>query len=221
MMNNDIKKLLSRFMAGETTPEEERQIAEYMRTFNAKTDDEKAFKEMFAWFDNGMPMENDMPKVAYHERRTGIRSIITVIAAAAAVLLLLMVWHGNVGERTAEPVAQMKENRATATESKPDSTAADTAVTIKPKRKSKLRTYRKHRYSTVIPKTYLAESSRDSINKLGEVLADAKLAEIEMRQAEMLEAIEDMSRLYDEGINLYISSLESEGYEDYEEETVK
>ena len=53
-MDNDIKKLVERFMDGLTTIEEEKKLAEYFRTHEV-SDQWQEYKEMFAWFDKGMP----------------------------------------------------------------------------------------------------------------------------------------------------------------------
>ena len=58
-MDKDIKKLIERFMAGLTTVEEEDRIAEYFRTHDVSGQWRK-YKEMFSWFDKGMPTEDSV-----------------------------------------------------------------------------------------------------------------------------------------------------------------
>lgn len=55
-MDKDIERLLRRFMDGLTTVEEENRIAEYFRTHEVDAE-WKAYKDMFAWFDDGMPLQ--------------------------------------------------------------------------------------------------------------------------------------------------------------------
>ena len=54
-MEKDIHTLIKRFMAGQTSIEEEDRIAEYLRTHDVG-EDLQPYKEMFAWFDQGMPL---------------------------------------------------------------------------------------------------------------------------------------------------------------------
>lgn len=95
MIKDDIEKLLSRFMDGETSVEEEALLAHY---FRHATDDEKpeamspedwaAYREMFRLFDEGFDeTEEATAPMVHHWKRW-----ISLSAAAAVAALVLMVW---------------------------------------------------------------------------------------------------------------------------------
>lgn len=54
MKNEHIKQLINRYMQGQTTLDEERELAQWFRSHNVD-DDWKPYQQMFAWFDEGMP----------------------------------------------------------------------------------------------------------------------------------------------------------------------
>ena len=56
-----IKELLARFMAGETTLDEERMLGDWLRT-NEVGDELKPYQLMFAAFDAGLPPVKATPK---------------------------------------------------------------------------------------------------------------------------------------------------------------
>lgn len=109
MKNDDIQQLIDRFMDGTTTLDEERRLADYFRTAEPAeqwSDDWMAYKEMFAYFDEGMPtgdnemstydngMATDAEKsleqktlslVATHNHRN---VVLRIAATAAAVVVL-------------------------------------------------------------------------------------------------------------------------------------
>ncbi len=80
-IGKDIELLLSRFLKGETTLDEERQLTEFF-TQNDVPDEYADYKEMFTYFDNGMPLSK--PKT-----RTLDMSRMMMAAAAVAVLMLV------------------------------------------------------------------------------------------------------------------------------------
>lgn len=52
----DIRRLLDRFMAGETSLEEEALLGEWFRQHPNVSDDLKEYQMMFGYFDEGMPL---------------------------------------------------------------------------------------------------------------------------------------------------------------------
>lgn len=76
-----IEQLLHKFMDGETELHEELELEEYFRTQKDIPEEWKAYKEMFAYFENGMTEAS--PK--HH------RHVVSLIAAAAVFLLLLLI----------------------------------------------------------------------------------------------------------------------------------
>ena len=73
----DIRLLLDRFMAGETSLEEEALLGEWFRQHPDVSDDLKEYQLMFGYFDEGMPLdyeaenhvENAHPKAKSRMRR--------------------------------------------------------------------------------------------------------------------------------------------------------
>ena len=53
----DIRLLLDRFMAGETSLEEEVLLGEWFRQHPDVSDDLKEYQLMFGYFDEGMPLD--------------------------------------------------------------------------------------------------------------------------------------------------------------------
>jgi len=88
-MNNDkqhIAELLDRFMAGESSLDDEQQIARYMASHEVD-DDWLPYKEMFAYFDSGMVDEEPATSVDEDAKKHRIAPLWWRWAAAAALLL--------------------------------------------------------------------------------------------------------------------------------------
>lgn len=68
-MNKEIEQLIKRFMDGHTTVDEENRIAEYLRTHEVE-DEWKPYKDMFGWFDNGMPLQSNGQNI---RPKTGVK----------------------------------------------------------------------------------------------------------------------------------------------------
>lgn len=112
----DIATLLDKFMAGATTIEEEQTLADYFRSEQRVPAEWEDYKDMFAYFDNGMVevsgQKEDIAKV-----RT-VTIVLWKRIAVAAILLILIgfagVWINNnifkynkVAEKTATaPIAK-------------------------------------------------------------------------------------------------------------------
>ena len=84
----DVERLLARFMAGETSREEEQQLGAFFRQPNVP---EKwaDYREMFAYFDAGMPQQNEAPVSLAAPKKPGRRTrflSLGLSGAAAAVV---------------------------------------------------------------------------------------------------------------------------------------
>lgn len=73
--------LIDRFMAGDTTVDEEQVLGDYFRTVRDLPEEWKAYKDMFSYFDAGMCDRRPLLRIAWP-----VRSLLT---AAAVVLVLL------------------------------------------------------------------------------------------------------------------------------------
>ena len=126
MIKDDIERLLSRFMDGETSVEEEALLADH---FRHATDDDKpeavspegwaAYLEMFRQFDEGFDEteEATAPMVHHWKRR------IILSAAAAVASLVLMVWTLLPSDEQQTPTANNRQIVA-------ETLTADTTKTI-------------------------------------------------------------------------------------------
>ena len=91
----DIRQLLDRFMDGQTSVKDEQAIGEWFATHNKVADDLEEYRQMFAYFAEGMPLGKDgqMRDMIwkYHPRTLHIkREVVIMLAAACVVLVLLM-----------------------------------------------------------------------------------------------------------------------------------
>lgn len=85
----NIERLLGRFMAGESTLDEERTLADYFRTADVRPE-WREYKEMFALFDGGEvdveAEENGSALFIRKPRTVMLRWFISGIAASIAIL---------------------------------------------------------------------------------------------------------------------------------------
>lgn len=208
-MNNDIKKLIERFMAGQTSVEEEDMLAEYFR--NNEVDDElKAYKEMFGWFDKGMPLEPHDTKQSTRRKRHF--SLMPITAAAAIIILLItIVWQTGNNNIETTPVQPIQTASMICENKKSDSIAADTITIQRPKAGKTKRRLRKDTYRIMPPKTYLAQNEHDSISRQ----TDKELEEIYKKQEEIIREIEELYNHQNMSVDIIMASLT----EDMEEET--
>ena len=94
---NDMATLLDKFMAGTTTIEEEQTLADYFRSEQRVPAEWEDYKDMFAYFDNGM-VEVSGQKEDIAKARTATIVLWKRIAVAATLLILIGfagVWISN------------------------------------------------------------------------------------------------------------------------------
>lgn len=152
----EIERLLRRFMDGQTSLDEEDRLARYMRRPDVP-EEWRAYKEMFAWFDEGMPRQ--APATAQPHRRTRRVAMWTTLAAAAAAALTVVTTLPKAAVTLPavqpQPVVASADTAATRHY---DATADSTST---PNRKSaapRKRSYYKYKYQPAPPKTYYAEA---------------------------------------------------------------
>ncbi len=83
--NQHIESLLEQFMLGETSLEQERELSEFFANSSSIPKEWEAYREMFAYFDAGMPLLEKKPK------RSFARPLWTLMAIAAAAAIAIMV----------------------------------------------------------------------------------------------------------------------------------
>lgn len=230
----NIRQLIGRFMQGLTSIEEEEQISQWFAVHADVSDDLKPYQQMFAYFDKGMPINEQMPTdkgmsidqqlsedqqmpveeeirkpLRYHLR---LRPLWSLLAAAAAVaLLVVMTWPAQNGNSTATPSATLAQADKDSAETLVP--AAETEVrnqvkqAVRPKMRPRKRgVYRKHLHSPAPPVTWIAQTVIDSMQQSPEALAEAHLQALEEQQNEML------FRLY------LVSALQTEDLASYNDE---
>ena len=220
-METDIRTLIKRFMDGQTSLEEESRLAEYFRTHDVG-ENLLPYKQMFAWFDEGMPLESQQadkltgrqdssqPSPNSQSSQLSRKTVCLIAAAAAAIALLVLVaWPKaepqQMAENTAMPHIQESNEPATT----PDTLTADTATTVVPMKKARRRKPRIDRYKPLPPKTYIAETQTDSAIEAAEMIAEEKIKETEKQQEEILNGIYNNYKRIETGIELYLTALES------------
>lgn len=214
-MDKNIEQLIKRFIDGQTTIEEESRIAEYFRTHDVE-DEWKAYKDMFAWFDDGMPIQQEAEK---HKTRNSKKAKIIAFAMAAAAAIAALIIIATPGNNDIMPVQKtanvIKPSTADAIETAQKDTLAIDSVgkeTSRPAhKKAKIR---RRVYNVMPPKTYLADAKRDSIDEVANQMAEEKLQQIYNEQNSKLQEIYEQYNKQNLNIDLIMAILE-EGI-DYE-----
>lgn len=149
--HNTIRDLLDRFMAGETSLQEERQLAQWFSDHPQVDADLEDYRLMFAYFNEGMPRQ-----ATTHQRK--LRVCAAIAAAASLALAIAMMWPG--GHPADTPMAQATPTPCidTLTTPEPPATETDT-LPMKEETKKNADRYRRHRFSPAPPKVLLAEAS--------------------------------------------------------------
>lgn len=218
----NIRQLIGRFMQGLTSIEEEEQISQWFAVHTDVSDDLKPYQQMFAYFDKGMPMDEQLSEdkqipveeeirkpLRNHSR---LRPLWCLLAAAAAVaLLVVMTWPAQNGDSTVTPsatLAQAEKDSAEAIVPTAETEMKNNVKqTVKPKMRPRKRgVYRKHLHSPAPPVTWIAQTVIDSMQQSPEALAEAHLQALEEQQNEML------FRLY------LVSALQTEDLASYNDE---
>ena len=202
-MDKDIKALIGRYMDGLTTPAEERRIASYMQTYEPQSDEERTYKEMFAWLEGGMPVDaqgvrlvGEKQKVVPVRRKRGL-VVGWACAVAAAVAFLFVLNMQTPEHQSTVAIAEKDTLRVDKTNGNAMETeAVDTANAGQPAVKRRIRVLRKYRYKPAPPEVLIAERKLDSISTLPDRLAEEKLMAITRRQDSLLRRIDFPDGMY-------------------------
>lgn len=163
-----IRQLLDRFMDGKTTVEEEQKIGKWFAAHEKVSPDLEDYKQMFAYFDEGMPLDVDSRKPALvGKHRTLLRNInlkVAMLAAACVVAVILMTTR-PLNTAPQFEVAQVVCSVPSDTTSyrieagKAAKPQTDSVGNTKPKTK---RHYRKYMYSPAPPQALYAEARKQT-----------------------------------------------------------
>ncbi|MGN1375394.1 MAG: hypothetical protein ACI4V5_02445 [Prevotella sp.] len=187
-MEKEIRQLINRFMDGLTTIDEERKIADYLCD-NAVPDDMKRYKEMFAWFDNGMPLHHDDDNDKKYKKKPLLRTITNtvIISIAAAILtLIVMTWeHEKAENNNINNIIRLSQAEYT---QQSDTIKNDSSINVRHEQKRKSRSTIR-RYIMPIPKNLIAYHTSDSIRQAYNDMLEKDLEDICIKQEEVLNAM--------------------------------
>lgn len=177
----EIKQLIDRYMNGQTTVDEEQLLARYFRSATDLPDDLQPYRDMFSYFDEGMPVgevpefdgsvervdtgvDSDNRVVAPRRRRFRIAAIWSGAVAVAAAVALLLIMHRP--SAPVQPIASavvVSDTCSTSTGVEAEQNVVTDSVKLKPQPQRRRPSVRR-RYYLAPPKTYLAHAAAtDSI----------------------------------------------------------
>lgn len=118
----DIRLLLNRFMAGETTLEEEALLGEWFRQHPNVSDDLKEYQMMFGYFDEGMPLDHEPEKLLEHEAekreedirpkaKNRMRRFGLPISIAASIALLITFAVPRIGQQIGQQAVHQDDSK--------------------------------------------------------------------------------------------------------------
>lgn len=177
-----IQQLIDKYMNGQTTVDEEQLIVRYFRNATDVPDSLKPYRDMFAYFDDGMPLGTlpefdgsagqadtrvapDSSKVVAR-RRHSLRMAAwwSGAAAVAAAVALLLIMHRP--SAPVQPIASavvVSDTCSTSTGVEAEQNVVTDSVKLKPQPQRRRPSVRR-RYYIAPPKTYLAHAAAtDSI----------------------------------------------------------
>ena len=232
MTSMQIQQLIDKYMNGQTTVDEEQLIARYFRTATDVPDSLKPYRDMFAYFDEGMPLgalpefdgsaEQADTRVAPHRskvvapRRRSLRMAAWwsgAVAVAAAVALLLIMHRPSAPVQPIASAVVVSDTCSTSTGVEAEQNVATDSVKLKPQPQRRRPSVRR-RYYLAPPKTYLAHAAAtDSITheanaNVNGSATDCLVAIHELPEAERLNIERDIReslRLVDEVRNTLLA----------------
>lgn len=237
----DIRLLLDRFMAGETSLEEEALLGEWFRQHPDVSDDLKEYQMMFGYFDEGMPLDYEAEnhvEDAHPTTKARMRRLWLPIGMAASIALLFVIaipWIGQqTGHQDDSKMAQLdgrttQEDVDSAVVHEEKSTDADLSMpekikksgdSVSPKtRKHKPGKYRQHKFTPAPPKLWIAQNiATDSLLAEPEKLTDEHLREMEAQQNEMFFKLYLVDALLTQSLNADVASASFESEENVHDE---
>ena len=241
MNEKDIRLLLNRFMAGETTLEEEALLGEWFRQHPDVSDDLKEYQLMFGYFDEGMPLDYEAEnhvEDAHPKTKVRMRRLWLPIGMAASIALLFVIAIPRIGQQTGHrDDSKMAQLDGSTAQDEADSAVVHKEKTpddnlfmpekvkksgdsVSPKtRKHKQRKYRQHLFAPAPPKLWIAQNiATDSLLAEPEMLADAHLREMEAQQNEMFFKLYLINALQTQTLNAEVASASFESEENVHDE---
>ncbi len=199
MKQEDLKILIDKFMSGTTTLDEEKALGDFFRQTEHLPAELEPYRDMFAYFDNGMTGEPSGKPVSH---AAPVRSLRWIAGIAAAVAVIFVAAYQFMPGGTDETPVMQTSKRLVAQAT--DSTIARPDTISDQERQAdempaKRRVMRKYRFKPAPPEVLLADaeamSVTDSVNVVAKQLADIELMKVECEQQYMLNLVKAASLL--------------------------
>lgn len=217
-----IRMLIARFMDGRTTLDEEREIGQWLAQHHDLPADLADYRQMFAYFDQGMPLADDghapsaCGQPAPRRYRIG-RWAAMLAAACVAAAVALVWWHGYAPAETATvarldraPYAQQPADSVGRMVATPQPAMADS---VKPAPRRVKRHYHKYQYTPAPPRPLVAQA--DSLPQITDRQIAELIEQAEAEQQELQEYLQAAAAVYEASL---LSA--TQGEEEPEEEEV-
>lgn len=199
MKQEDLKILIDKFMSGTTTLDEEKALGDFFRQTEHLPAELEPYRDMFAYFDNGMTGEPSDKPVSH---AAPVRSLRWIAGIAAAVAVIFVAAYQFVPGGTDEtPV--MQTSKSVVAQTTDSAIARPDTISDKERQAdempAKRRVMRKYRFKPAPPEVLLADaeamSVTDSVNVVAKQLADIELMKVECEQQYMLNLVKAASLL--------------------------
>lgn len=199
MKQEDLKILIDKFMSGTTTLDEEKTLGDFFRQTECLPAELEPYRDMFAYFDNGMTGEPSGKPVSH---AAPVRSLRWIAGIAAAVAVIFVAAYQFVPGGTDEtPV--MQTSKSVVAQTTDSAIARPDTISDKERQAdempAKRRVMRKYRFKPAPPEVLLADaeamSVTDSVNVVAKQLADIELMKVECEQQYMLNLVKAASLL--------------------------
>lgn len=199
MKQEDLEILIDKFMSGTTTLDEEKALGDFFRQTEHLPAELEPYRDMFAYFDNGMTGEPSDKPVSH---AAPVRSLRWIAGIAAAVAVIFVAAYQFVPGGTDEtPV--MQTSKSVVAQTTDSAIARPDTISDKERQAdempAKRRVMRKYRFKPAPPEVLLADaeamSVTDSVNVVAKQLADIELMKVECEQQYMLNLVKAASLL--------------------------
>lgn len=199
MKQEDLKILIDKFMSGTTTLDEEKALGDFFRQTEHLPAELEPYRDMFAYFDNGMTGEPSDKPVSH---AAPVRSLRWIAGIAAAVAVIFVAAYQFMPGGTDEtPV--MQTSKSVVAQTTDSAIARPDTISDKERQAdempAKRRVMRKYRFKPAPPEVLLADaeamSVTDSVNVVAKQLADIELMKVECEQQYMLNLVKAASLL--------------------------
>ena len=186
-------------MSGTTTLDEEKALGDFFRQTEHLPAELEPYRDMFAYFDNGMTGEPSGKPVSH---AAPVRSLRWIAGIAAAVAVIFVAAYQFVPGGTDEtPV--MQTSKSVVAQTTDSAIARPDTISDKERQAdempAKKRVMRKYRFKPAPPEVLLADaetmSVTDSVNVVAKQLADIELMKVECEQQYMLNLVKAASLL--------------------------